>query len=537
MISVKDTGATGDGTTDDAPAIQAAIDAARDSGDGVFIPPAPIRPGGIRGFYNCKAPLRLYERSHLTGAGMFLSELRFTAATDGLTLAETASMQSNIVVRDLFLRGNADVSASPAKTCGLRLTPMNWSHFENIWIQDFVDGIECDAASVGWVLTSFRNVRVVLTKFPNPANGYPRFGLTLKGVDRKPQGLDFEGVIYGQLSTIAKHYSGDGGRTEFDFDLRAGTRLWRASGIKVYLQSPRGVWSRQEQGSDYTLYHLDDGAPQLVPVGASNVDKSRFRVRFATPPQAGTENIRIVQNDPTLVRAINFDQGTGNRVVGQFGGAEVGVYLNDDSNIVEASYLQLCDIGVQLTAQASDSQITLAEVSHATVDQLVSRHPSAARVTLSPALSRQATSTEKTSDQVITGRAYTTVQIGSGDNLAYPCHLSVPREIAFEGSVQLAAASGARAAADVKLEKSADGGATWQMLAFERLDVRINGGPSISLPLRLWADDHQIVQRTAGKIPEMLYRVCASVVAGDSITFFGAASRACFLRVRDVNPA
>ncbi|MFE0762630.1 right-handed parallel beta-helix repeat-containing protein [Streptomyces smyrnaeus] len=52
-------GATGDGTTDDAPALQAALDAARDAGGGwIIVPP---------GTYRCATlPLRIYRRTRLT---------------------------------------------------------------------------------------------------------------------------------------------------------------------------------------------------------------------------------------------------------------------------------------------------------------------------------------------------------------------------------------------------------------------------------------------------------------------------------------
>lgn len=375
MINPMDLGAAGDGETDDAPAIQAAIDWARDTGKGVCIKPAPLRPNRARGFYRCGSSLVLYERSHIQGAGMHLTELRFTGDTDGFVLADTDNMQSFITVRDMTIRGHADVSDVSKETCGLRLTPMNWSTFENIWIQDFVDGIECDAMDTGWVLTKFRNVCICLTKHPNPMNGYPRNGITLRGGSKKVQGLDFEGVIYGQLMTAMEHYEADGKTAEFPIELRGRTRLWAASGIKVYVRD-QGRWKRQKQNADYVLHCKG----RILGLDAKNVGGAEFSVRFAEPLPRGT--VKIVHNDPTMARCINVLRGTGNRFVGVFGGAETGIYLNSDSNLVEASYIQLCEIGVEITGLGDDSQVTIGEVSHSTVDQLISVNPVAARVRL-----------------------------------------------------------------------------------------------------------------------------------------------------------
>ena len=91
-LSVLSFGATGNGATDDARAIQAALDAAQ-AGATVSIPP---------GTYVVGSPIRLTSSIHLTGAGQTVSTLRFSGTGGALLLGIDVH---DIRIADLALAG------------------------------------------------------------------------------------------------------------------------------------------------------------------------------------------------------------------------------------------------------------------------------------------------------------------------------------------------------------------------------------------------------------------------------------------------
>jgi hypothetical protein len=91
-VSVKDFGAVGDGVTDDAPAIQAALDAATDGGNIKF----------PEGAYLCNSKITTTNHVSLIGEGPKSTELIFTS-TDGVLIDRsiTGGRDDSIIIRDL----------------------------------------------------------------------------------------------------------------------------------------------------------------------------------------------------------------------------------------------------------------------------------------------------------------------------------------------------------------------------------------------------------------------------------------------------
>lgn len=95
-VNVKTYGATGDGTTDDTSAIQAAIDAAADGGGVVYLP---------AGTYSISAALTISSDVALCGAGMDASTIEQTAEDEhGVYGADVG----RVVLRDLRISGPVD---------------------------------------------------------------------------------------------------------------------------------------------------------------------------------------------------------------------------------------------------------------------------------------------------------------------------------------------------------------------------------------------------------------------------------------------
>tara|TARA_R100000353_G_scaffold164246_1_gene124945 strand:+ start:125 stop:1606 length:1482 start_codon:yes stop_codon:yes gene_type:complete len=102
VVSVKDFGAKGDGSTDDAVAIQAAIDSVS-SGGIIFFP---------KGTYIIGTELGIRSNNTLVGANRYDSVLKTKAGTDITLINDGSGVNSKICITDLGFSGNkANVSA------------------------------------------------------------------------------------------------------------------------------------------------------------------------------------------------------------------------------------------------------------------------------------------------------------------------------------------------------------------------------------------------------------------------------------------
>ena len=102
VVSVKDFGAKGDGSTDDAVAIQAAIDSVS-SGGIIFFP---------KGIYIIGTSLGIRSNNTLVGANRYDSVLKTKAGTDITLINDGSGVNTKICITDLGFSGNkANVSA------------------------------------------------------------------------------------------------------------------------------------------------------------------------------------------------------------------------------------------------------------------------------------------------------------------------------------------------------------------------------------------------------------------------------------------
>jgi len=157
VLSVKDFGAVGNGTTDDTAAIQAAINAAGAAGGGtVFIPPGSYRVGTLSIITN---------NITLTGASRHDSRLIYKDAT-GNTIqlgvndangwdAPGKSSGKNLTVRNLTIHQNSGV----LRTAGAAIIGWNLYYFtiQNVIITDWYDGISINAGFLGEITDVWHN--------------------------------------------------------------------------------------------------------------------------------------------------------------------------------------------------------------------------------------------------------------------------------------------------------------------------------------------------------------------------------------------
>jgi parallel beta-helix repeat protein len=109
IFNVTDFGATGNDSTNDTAAIQAALNAARDAGGGkVYIPDGTYIITGTGKAY--EGALRIYSNTELFGDGMGKTELKlqdgWSAKITGLIRTPVNEETHDVVIRDLTLNGN-----------------------------------------------------------------------------------------------------------------------------------------------------------------------------------------------------------------------------------------------------------------------------------------------------------------------------------------------------------------------------------------------------------------------------------------------
>ena len=137
-LNVKDYGATGDGTTNDTAAIQAAIDALGGPG-AVYVP---------SGLYRTSASLVLGSGQRLFGDGPQASEVRHLASiaadTAVVTNANWAEGNVGIVVQDIHLNGNKAEQTN--RLSAAMFVRLSHSRFDNVWCSN---GYRADGVGTG----------------------------------------------------------------------------------------------------------------------------------------------------------------------------------------------------------------------------------------------------------------------------------------------------------------------------------------------------------------------------------------------------
>ncbi|HET9411452.1 MAG TPA: glycosyl hydrolase family 28-related protein [Candidatus Saccharimonadales bacterium] len=143
VVSVKDHGALGDGTTDDTTSIQAAINAAG-SQSVVYFP---------AGTYIISAPLSLASGGAYIGSG-WSSVIKQKNATNLTRLLQWSSAASNCLLADIMVDGNRAQNASA--TCyGVYGFALQYSVLRNVRVQQVNgDGYRLDGSSGGFANTS-----------------------------------------------------------------------------------------------------------------------------------------------------------------------------------------------------------------------------------------------------------------------------------------------------------------------------------------------------------------------------------------------
>lgn len=127
--------ATGDGSTDDTTAIQAALTAAASTGGVVFFP---------AGTYKISAPLTIASNTTLLGAGKYASLLSATNAFSYLQPAIYGSGVNNVRVAHLGILGNVGASATNGLGYGVSLLTGANNIVEDLYISDTAQaGIWC----------------------------------------------------------------------------------------------------------------------------------------------------------------------------------------------------------------------------------------------------------------------------------------------------------------------------------------------------------------------------------------------------------
>lgn len=134
-VSVKDFGATGDGTTDDTAAVQAAIDYAMANSRSVLVPPGDYSVTGLTAVLTAGA-----DTCSFTMHGQSRNGARFTkrdSSTDPILAVShtTEPTTANVDIQNLAFFGNAKGSD------GVRLTSIGSATLSRLWVRNCDNGI------------------------------------------------------------------------------------------------------------------------------------------------------------------------------------------------------------------------------------------------------------------------------------------------------------------------------------------------------------------------------------------------------------
>jgi|DEB0MinimDraft_4_1074332.scaffolds.fasta_scaffold06614_2 hypothetical protein len=540
IVNVLDFGALGDRVTNDAVAIQAAIDYANSNGNPiVYIPTAPAN-GSLRGWYLCNSALEIYGNTKIIGDGPHASELRFLNDTNGF-FTDTGSIVSNWHVEGLHIRGVADTSASATVTKCFAIGPSNYFTMRDLYVQRFVDGIEFDALDAGLALGVVDNVSVISSQFPNTTNGFPRYGIVLKGGTKKPQAIRFSNCIsYAELNVADANFTGNGSTT--DFALAGLGGLFKTSGIQVYTK-PSGdtLPTLAVEGTDYDLYNTTGTPAALTPGTIADSTITSVEARFGVAPASGTV-VDIIYNDPTGNRGINITNGTGNSFSNLLvGGWDTNIYVNEGENKFDIGYMQIAQTGVQLTADADNTVINIQEYPNKNIVTEFSLAGGTTSPTIGYGYGREAEAIELTTDYTATtssdpidwdGAGTTYIEI-TADKAAFAYEATA--DIAF----RMEEAVGSRVRARFTLDRSVDDGSTWTVLDTADVDYNIGGATSLDMYQRvhLHATDTTLYQGAYSTLQPIRFRVTADRLNGDTVTVLGSGTYKSVLRIEKKNPA
>lgn len=157
MLSVKDFGAVGDGTTNDATAIQNAINAAAAlpasggssglggiSGATVYFPP---------GVYRINSGLTVTNGVKLVGNGERSSVINYYGSGAAISNVTPGTRIGKIGIMEMTIANKA------SGTIGLDLDSVSYSEFSALWIDSFTTAVKINSPTSGWsVYNRFYNV-------------------------------------------------------------------------------------------------------------------------------------------------------------------------------------------------------------------------------------------------------------------------------------------------------------------------------------------------------------------------------------------
>ncbi len=266
-LNIRWFGAVGDGSTNDAPAIQAAVDMASGTGGNVSYGRTVYIPNTYNGttesgrWFKCDTHIAFADLDNIAfiGDGPQLSKLKFEDSYGLKVTSSTTGQNGRLQFKGFTLEGNSDDSSSSGKFAGILLEACSNCVFEDILINRFVDGIVIDAdpsgtSGTGSINNKFLRVFVAQADFPNPVNDYPRYGVRFtntQGTSFKPQGMQFKDcTIYSSILVDTETLTGDGSNLSFVIDDFSG--LTQASGIKVFVEHSDGNWEKRTIGTGST---------------------------------------------------------------------------------------------------------------------------------------------------------------------------------------------------------------------------------------------------------------------------------------------
>ena len=546
-------GAAGDSNheTDDSIPINAAILAAQNfsigaSGGlaclGVYIPDAPVPAGGGLGFYNLLQPLLVRPRTRIRGQGARTTILSWHGDCHGITPFDPSVLTAEVHLEGFVLLGHAPSATVADKTIGINVLAANHWLLRDLYVENFVDALVFDTGDVACAMHMVENFTTYNTPYPNPINGYPRYGLHLVGQGgHQVQCVQVLGAtISGNLSASQAFATGDGVRTSFNFQPNA--PLWQESGVKVYFSQAGGQRLKQSSapGADYQLFDFTTGSNVLIPNGSAGSGSQNVNIVFTTPPPAG-QQIIFSYNDPYLAAGILAENATANSMrLYQIQGAQVAVDDVTGPNLYDIDNIEIVDRVWKLNGTRTVARCRNLE--NITIDELYSS------TTGDHTVGDEGAGWEWSETLATASRGTQTFTSGSPNPIATDAssaglltftdtiNFSV-REVETQFVCGLTNSAGGNAQAQFTLQASYDAAATWTTLLVWNVSGWCAPATTFFAAVSQSAKDRSALPLpTGGGTPTVNYRVLAALVAGTNVTIPVQSSQMVYaLRARGTN--
>lgn len=299
-------GVTGDGSTDDAAAFNAAMLAASTAGKAVIID-APASS------YRMTAPINIYTNTVLMGDPRIVKPLFRFERCNAINLANSEdgdeTLTESFRLQNMLFFGDDDTATDGSDFIGLNIRRAKGFHIDNVDVRGFTDAVVVDGRKntsgnvIGCsdgIFTGCDFLTDDTSQQVNSTNNYPRYLVEATAEASGAGGPDgiafYRCKLYGEQDASADFLNGDGSTTLFAYStIPSGKVLTDAAHLQVqYVASAGGSITTLMQAVDFSVADVSTNTPDIDFTGGSSPLGAPAQVQLlSTTGDGATKNFRL----------------------------------------------------------------------------------------------------------------------------------------------------------------------------------------------------------------------------------------------------